>query len=52
VLQAVEIFIVCLTGFFLGPFLILGYVQLCNFLVNKTTNERFGFNARRFSQTH
>ena len=34
-------FVLCITGFFLMPVLLLLYIQVRNFIVNRTTNERF-----------
>mmetsp|Transcript_4709 Transcript_4709/g.8035 ORF Transcript_4709/g.8035 Transcript_4709/m.8035 type:complete len:316 (+) Transcript_4709:1110-2057(+) len=43
---ASEIGLLVLSGLFLLPFTILVNVQFCNFLKNKTTNERFGHGQR------
>ena len=37
----VSVFLLCVTGFFLGPVLLLFYIQIRNLIVNRTTNERF-----------
>ena len=39
--KVVSILVLCVTGFFLMPVLLLLYIQVRNFLVNRTTNERF-----------
>ena len=36
-----SIFVLIITGFFLMPVLLLLYIQIRNFVVNRTTNERF-----------
>ena len=37
----VSVFLLIVTGFFLGPVLLLFYIQIRNLIVNRTTNERF-----------
>ena len=39
--KIVSIFVLCITGFFLMPVLLLLYIQVRNFIANRTTNERF-----------
>lgn len=36
-----SIFVLCVCGFFFCPVILLMYIQVRNFLVNRTTNERF-----------
>jgi len=40
-IKAVSIFVCCVTGFFLMPVSLLFYIQIRNFIANRTTNERF-----------
>ena len=41
IVRLLSAFVLCITGFFLMPVLLLLYIQVRNFLGNRTTNERF-----------
>ena len=43
--KIVSIFVLCVTGFFLMPVSLLFYIQIRNFVANRTTNERFSRRA-------